>query len=377
MVNIGLRSKRYNCSINLCEKVTFVVGNSGSGKTEFVRRLLSKSSSKVIEVTEGYSYEVLTLDRFEDYCNGALKHILSDNKINIEQFNLLSNDEKKSHYIKYWSNNIDFPFSNSIIIIDDEDFINSLEFNAFFDSDKSNYYMIINRSHLSHIGYSVDEVYEFKCDGVNHFIEKKYNIDNVIKRGNYDYVLVEGIGSDFIFFSNMIGKKVINPMYNKKLNSGGRSNVVKAIELNKDEFKGKSILVLIDYVAFGSNFESLYSICNCIYADFMIYSSYKSFEYLLLKSNIINDKDLDKFVEENRLKFKSLEVLYTERLRNLTSNKLYSYSKKNDKFPVCYYKDCCENKNNRGICDKRKLYHNKNKFSCLLDGTDFEDFLNL
>ena len=50
---------------------------------------------------------------------------------------------------------------DSIIIIDDEDFVISEEFSAWFNSDKSNYYIIINRSYISNIGNSVGEI-EFK-----------------------------------------------------------------------------------------------------------------------------------------------------------------------------------------------------------------------
>ena len=70
---------------------------------------------------------------------------------------------------------------DSILIIDDEDFVDSFEFEAFFNSDCSNYYLIINRLHLDKIGYSVSEVYIYKVDGTNHFLENRYTFPTIVQ----------------------------------------------------------------------------------------------------------------------------------------------------------------------------------------------------
>ena len=135
--------------------------------------------------------------------------------------------------------------------------MDSFEFEAFFNSDCSNYYLIINRLHLDKIGYSVSEVYNYKVDGTNHFLEKRYTLPTIVQK-DFDYIVTEGIGSDYIFFKSMFGEKVINPTFNGKLKSGGRTNVARMIEANKEVFKQKKILILIDYVAFGANYASLF-----------------------------------------------------------------------------------------------------------------------
>lgn len=378
MITLSLTSKRFNCKLELKEKVTFVLGNSGSGKTETIRRLSSNASSKKVDITDGFSYEILTSTRFNDICNNALKYISHENKIDSTNFNSLDDTRKKKYYCNYWENTLNFPFSKSIIIIDDEDFVDSVEFQAFFDCDKSNYYLIINRLHLNRIGYSVSEVYDYKTSGVDHYLEKRYNLQTEENNDRYDYVITEGIGSDYIYFKSWLGDKVINPTFNNKLESGGRTNVAKMIDKNRDIFRYKTIFILIDYVAFGSNFESLLNICNEISANFYIKSSYKSFEYLLLKSNLILDNNLDDFVNDNRLKFNSLETLYTYRLKELTKGTLLSYKKKADEFSLCYYKNCCSNNNYRSSdCDLRKKFYKKDKFEKMLKDTEFSDFLEL
>ena len=61
-----------------------------------------------------------------------------------------------------------------IIVIDDEDFVKSRDFSHFFNCDKYNYYIIINRSKVPGINYSVDEIYNFVKDGTDHYIKKAY-----------------------------------------------------------------------------------------------------------------------------------------------------------------------------------------------------------
>lgn len=167
-------------------------------------------------------------------------------------------------------------------------------------------------------------------------------------------------------------------MFGNKIQSGGRTNVVKMIVSNSDYFRGKSILVLIDYVAFGSNFESFVSICNSLDVDCHIFSLYRSFEYFLLRSNIIKDSGLDLYVNNNFLKFNSLENLYTKRLKDLTKNTMLSYKKNGDEFSVCYYKDCYSNNQYRsGNCRFRLLFDKVNKFEHLVSNTEFDIFLSI
>lgn len=46
------------------------------------------------------------------------------------------------------------------------------DFSCFYNCDRYNYYIIINRGKVSGISYSVDEIYDFVKDGKNHYIRK-------------------------------------------------------------------------------------------------------------------------------------------------------------------------------------------------------------
>lgn len=145
-VEIKVESKRYNCRITIKEKVTFIKGESGVGKSLLTRYISEQTSAVKMYVSNNYDLVVLNNGMFQTFVKRASRKIGSTSKKDLE---------------KYWSVEDNFPVLDSIIIIDDEDFVISEEFSAWFNSDKSNYYIIINRSHISNIGNSVEEI-EFK-----------------------------------------------------------------------------------------------------------------------------------------------------------------------------------------------------------------------
>lgn len=370
-VFLSLKSKRFNCEMKLNEKVTFIWGSSGQGKTEFTRRIQSKSSMNKLSISNGFDAVVLTSELFNQSYKLAMRSFTGNT------------DERKTvrkHLEKYWSDEDNFPYKDHVLIIDDEDFVKSDCFAVYFNCDKSNYYIIINRSKLPMISYSANEVYRFVADGANHYIERyfKYSEDTTnTSISSIDTAIVEGVGSDFVFFSNLLTDDitVLNPTSFGTITDGGRDNVVKFIETEYSKLLGKRILLIVDFCAFGSNINELYNLCQSRGLNIIFDRDYLSFEYLLLRSNFINDLYLDSVIESDRLKHYSLEDLFTKRLISLTRDCIYSYSKSSDEFSVCYYLDCCKNKRNKGTCSMRRSGLSKNKLTNLLRGTKFEYLL--
>lgn len=360
MVSIEVRSPRFDCDLNINSKCTVITGDSGIGKTELTRMLFSRSA--VVKVSVSNNWDLVNLDsnKFKELCRQATKKLTG------------STDSLK----KYWGNEDNFPYTDSIIFIDDDDLIKLKEFNDFFHADKSNIYIIINRTAVGFLTYSVDDIYEFKSSGKYHYIERKYNITEV-NSTPIDCALVEGIGSDFIFFSKLFkdNVKVLNPQY-FGLQSGGKDNVIKAIESDLDFFKGHNVLVLIDYSAFGNEMQRLSEFISVNNIHIVILPSYLSFEYLLLSSNMF-DVDVDKFIAENYYKYFSVESLCTELLCNITYGKSYSYSKSTSKFSECYYTNCCYDGKFVTDCDLFNKFKKKDKIIALLRDTKFQVFLNL
>ena len=215
-IKISLTSKKFCCEFGIKEKLTFIRGDSGVGKTEFTKRVSSKTTANTINVSNGFNLNVLTKDVFETVYNNAMKHKNKTEKTRAQ-------DETK-FLAKYWSNEDNFPLQdNTIFIIDDEDFVKSHVFSVLFKCDRSNYYIIINRSNLPNLSYSADEVYNFISDGKNHYLERYFNYKEDAAIEHVDNVFVEGIGSDFIFFSRLFSNSnVFNPTSFSGVNGGGK-----------------------------------------------------------------------------------------------------------------------------------------------------------
>lgn len=160
MIRITVESKKYNCTVDIKEKVTFINGDSGVGKTEFTRRVSDRTRANRVSVSNGFNIVVLVQSTFEDICKKAERW--------------LSKKPREKALEEYWGSEENFPYYNCIIIIDDEDFVKSRDFSCFYNCDRYNYYIIINRGKVSGISYSVDEIYDFVKDGKNHYIRKSY-----------------------------------------------------------------------------------------------------------------------------------------------------------------------------------------------------------
>lgn len=164
-VEIRLVSKKFCCNFYIKEKLTFIQGDSGVGKTEFTRRVSSKTSANHIEVSNGFELSVLTQDVFHNIYKKALSR---------KAKNEYTKNQKETKFLReFWGDDDNFPLpNNTIFLIDDEDFVKTHAFAVLFECDKSNYYIIINRSNLSSLSYSADEIYRFVSDGIQHTIEK-------------------------------------------------------------------------------------------------------------------------------------------------------------------------------------------------------------
>ena len=71
-VEISLESKKFCCKFCIKEKLTFIRGDSGVGKTEFTKRVSSRTSANHIEVSNGFNLTVLTKEVFENVTKAGL-----------------------------------------------------------------------------------------------------------------------------------------------------------------------------------------------------------------------------------------------------------------------------------------------------------------
>ena len=160
-IDISIKSKRLEYEFEIKEKVTFILGDSATGKTKMVSLINNLNNPSVkINVSNDFDLISISESEFSKFIKHANRRIQENNYSSLKE---------------YWANKDNFPIVNSVIVIDDENFVESNEFATFVNADKYNYYIIINRTQISKISYSVYEVYTLKTNGKSHWLERKYN----------------------------------------------------------------------------------------------------------------------------------------------------------------------------------------------------------
>ena len=298
---LRIRDKHIAYKINIKRKYTQIVGNSATGKT-FLNKLLIE-----------YTFEVI-------------------NDSNVKVISLANGMDVNT--IKYNSN---------CVFLVDENYYGILT-NYFMQelSNSDNYFVFFTREHLYKLPISIYEVYELnlvKIDSFNTNVNLLYTrfIDNPVKfiDNKYDLIITEDSKSGFQFF-NRYFKDV------DCISAKGNSNVYMMLLQNLNKYK--DIAIIIDSASFAPYMEDILNIIEHYSNKVHIYTP-ESFEWLLLKANILNKVDEDVlnnaenycddkvFIEKFNPEFnfdslQSWERLFTAYLTYITFNdKITKYKK--------------------------------------------------
>lgn len=193
----------------------------------------------------------------------------------------------------------------------------------------NNYYVIFCRENLHDIPYSVEEIYEIKTSGKYHSFKKLYKsnakhlyyLENAPKKLHFDILITEDAKSGYEFFSDYFKDSDV-----LCLSSESNSSVFKRIIENY----GKRILVIADGAAFGSEIDRVLK-SNTL--NRLIVCLPESFEWLILKSGLINTEDIheilaspSEYIESSE--FFSWENFFEKYLIKETTNTPFQYAKK-------------------------------------------------
>jgi hypothetical protein len=210
-------------------------------------------------------------------------------------------------------------YQDSIVFIDEDyPFIYSQEFAELVQAS-SNYYVLITRQPLYNLPYSVQEIYGIRTTGKYHYPEKIYHEFYRIYNDSKEsldkdvLVMVEDSKSGYQFFSKACKQ-------GECISVEGNSQFVGKIENAADD---KKVVVIADGAAFGAYVAKVTTIAKSR-KDVMMYFP-ESFEWLILKSGIIEIKDLDAILAEpekfiDSKEFFSWERYFTELLMNATAD---------------------------------------------------------
>jgi hypothetical protein len=199
---------------------------------------------------------------------------------------------------------------DSIVFIDEGNlFITTDEFSSAL-KESDNYYVIVTRESLPNLPYSVEEIYGIKNSGKYGTLQQTYQeFYRIYGDVTYDIqfspdiIIVEDSNSGYEFFESL--QKDRNW---KAVSAEGKSNIYKVLKKYDDDSK---VLVIADGAAFGPEMDRVMKI-----VDFTVGKAIflpESFEWLVLKSELIRDKEIETILEEPSDFIESQEYMSWER----------------------------------------------------------------
>ncbi|MCI8331690.1 MAG: translation initiation factor 2 [Clostridiales bacterium] len=217
---------------------------------------------------------------------------------------------------------------DSIVFIDEGSrFVSSKDFAAAIQKT-DNYYVIVTREGLSALPYSVNEIYGIRDAGKYGQLKQTYNeLYHIYAHYEHDksvtptVVITEDSNSGFQFFGHVCSSQQINC-----ISANGKSNIFKLLLERNTE----PILVIADGAAFGSEMEKVIKLQNEV-RNFTLYLP-ESFEWLILKSDLIKDKTISNILADpssyiESKDYFSWERFFTALLTKTTEATYLQYSK--------------------------------------------------
>lgn len=217
--------------------------------------------------------------------------------------------------------------AGTIFFIDEENaFINTEEFAAEVRGS-DNYFVLITRENLYNLPYSVEEIYGLYASGryqnTKKIYQQMYRIYSDIQELPIkpELFIVEDSNSGYEFF------KAVSDERNLECESaGGKSNIFSKIK----NVKKREVCVIADGAAIGPEMNGLYEISHKK-KNIHLYLP-ESFEWIVLKSGLIDDREIRKILETPELfidskKYFSWERFFTNLLIEKTKNSYLQYRK--------------------------------------------------
>ena len=166
----------------------------------------------------------------------------------------------------------EYNHNKSIFLVDDQDFVESIEFAHAVAKDTTSYFIIINRvSGL--LSYDVRSVYKLVAKGNQHFLQPLYNISCIDKRSWQTKFYIEDSTSGLRWFHELI------PDIKSTNGAPGISEVVRANT-------NANICIAADLFGVGYYIEDILREAIKHNNTVVFLKDYGSFEYLLLRSNM-------------------------------------------------------------------------------------------
>lgn len=294
--NVIVQNKRIRYDFDIRRNLTIIQGDSATGKTT------------LIDMIQEY------------YENGSVSGI-----------DLRSDKECVILSGRKWENDLKV-IQDSIVFIDEgNEFVFTDEFAAII-KNTDNYYVIVTREGIPSLPYSIEEIYGIRDSGKYGVLKQVYNKFFHIYQGNrpdqnkFDMIITEDSNSGYQFFKATADERNIICE-----SAGGKSNIFSAAAKAVAAHPKEMILVIADGAAFGAEMEKISRLiadhgCLVLYVP-------ESFEWLILKSGIVEDKEITNILEApgeyiESQKYFSWERFFTSLLVSKTEKTYLKYMKK-------------------------------------------------
>ena len=228
-----------------------------------------------------------------------------------------------------WERQLD-DVEQSVVFVDEGNrFVSSVEF-AQFIQGTDNYYVLVTRERLSALPYSVEEIYGIRSAGKYGGLKPLYHEMYQLYADKVDTselrpkkVITEDSNAGYQFFAN-----ICNEIGIECVSAAGKSNVCAELLKCKDE----GVVVIADGAAFGPEIEKVLKVIGqrkqvALYLP-------ESFEWLILVSDVLNDKEIrmmrekwGNYIESSQ--YFSWEQFFTELLIKKSQGGYLEYNKKN------------------------------------------------
>lgn len=330
MLELKVSSKKYNAELYLERRITYIRGESGTGKTS------------LIYMIEQFKREVSGINV---ECN--LKLRVMGELPELEELSVVR---------------------DSVLFFDDE-LCSELDMGVFSRLCPKNnlYVVVINRvdsiesGKFPKLDFAVSSILVSKQDGINHYFVPISSLD---VGGNWGTCRVDIVLTEDTYglcnMEELLGVRCVS--------SNGKDNIINALDkLCKQGYR--NVLVCADWSAFGRNFSNFYGYCLESSINVLADFNYECFEYMLLVSNMLKDKFT--FNEDDANKYPSWERYFEVSLESITKGKFYKYVHGKE-VRDCYTKDCLDsscNKYIKNICDG---YSSCSKLDILFKDTIFD-----
>lgn len=330
MLELKVSSKIYNAELFLERRITYIRGDSGTGKTSLFY-MLNQYRSNVSGITVECRLRIRLLEEMPS----------------IEELNVIK---------------------DSVLVFDDN-LASEYDMGIFNDlCPKNNLYLIIiNRVDSSEsknspkIDFAVSSILISKENGVKHSF---LPVCNSMFNQNWSTDLVDLILTEDTYGLYSMDSILGIPCETSK----GKDNIINKLEELKS-LKYKNILVCADWSSYGRNFNDFYVYCSSSELNILVDFNYECFEYMILVSNMIKENFI--FNKDIANSYPSWEKYFESELEKITKKKFYKYIHGKE-LRDCYRVDCSESYCNKFIKDICEKYYEGSKIDFLFKGTIFE-----